>query len=221
MRNFFTFFVAILLFMPVVAYGVCPVGQYENGGCQPCPANFYCPGDNEKYECPTGTTSPGGTSICTCQVNKYWELVNCPTTGFTTVIEHYMISADSACPSGYSPVGQATDCPTVIPESSCTAISRCLDCASGLFSPAGSDEAADCGHILHFGNNQVYLRSARKTSPSFYVSVGGTEFYGNLKCFGTPPTFTGGDAGRPHLWTSNPNNNTQMCLIFDDSTQFQ
>ena len=48
----------------------------------------------------------------------------------------------------------------------------------------GADEAADCGHILHIGQREVYLRSTRiptATMPhSLNVKIGGTVFYGNM-----------------------------------------
>ncbi len=44
----------------------------------------------------------------------------------------------------------------------------------------GANEAADCGRKLHMGDNVVYLRSAKRTTPSLRVKVGGTTFYGAL-----------------------------------------
>ncbi len=45
---------------------------------------------------------------------------------------------------------------------------------------AGADEIADCGRILHFGDESVFLRSAKKTSPSLQVNLDDNMFYGNL-----------------------------------------
>ncbi len=43
-----------------------------------------------------------------------------------------------------------------------------------------ANEAADCGRKLHMGDNVVYLRSGKRTTPSLRVKVGGTTFYGAL-----------------------------------------
>jgi len=56
-------------------------------------------------------------------------------------------------------------------------------CASGLTTigyGAGADEVGDCGRVLHIGDNKVYLRSAKKTTPSLNVKIGDKTFYGNM-----------------------------------------
>ena len=53
-------------------------------------------------------------------------------------------------------------------------------CSANLRSPAGSWEQAQCGRILHIGDNIVYLRSVKKTTPSLNVMLDGTVFYGNM-----------------------------------------
>ena len=50
-------------------------------------------------------------------------------------------------------------------------------CGSGLKSQAGSRTANDCGHILHIGNNNLYLHADRRTTPSLIVDINGTQFY--------------------------------------------
>ena len=59
-------------------------------------------------------------------------------------------------------------------------------CDTGLFAPAGSGYATQCGHILHIGDNIVYLRSSKKTTPSLHVKIGNDVFYGNMT---TTPTY--------------------------------
>ena len=44
----------------------------------------------------------------------------------------------------------------------------------------GANEADDCGRILHAGNNTIYLRSEKRSSPSLRVKVGDQIFYGAL-----------------------------------------
>ena len=56
-------------------------------------------------------------------------------------------------------------------------------CDSGLTTigyGTGANEAEDCGRKLHMGDNVVYLRSAKRTTPSLRVKVGDTTFYGAL-----------------------------------------
>jgi uncharacterized repeat protein (TIGR02543 family) len=64
--------------------------------------------------------------------------------------------------------------------STSNANAACTACASGLTSPAGSDEANDCGRKLHFGSNIIYLRSNKKTTPSMAVKIGTATYYGNM-----------------------------------------
>ena len=56
-------------------------------------------------------------------------------------------------------------------------------CATGLVTcGAGlcANEAGDCGRKLHAGDNVIYLRSEKRTTPSLNVKVGDKVFYGNL-----------------------------------------
>jgi hypothetical protein len=57
------------------------------------------------------------------------------------------------------------------------------ECGVGLTttgSGIGSDEAGDCSRILHFGDDTLYLRSDKKTTPSLNFDINGTTFYGNM-----------------------------------------
>ncbi|MBR2392895.1 MAG: hypothetical protein IKB05_00175, partial [Alphaproteobacteria bacterium] len=56
-------------------------------------------------------------------------------------------------------------------------------CATGLVTcGAGkcANEAADCGRILHAGNQSIYLRSVARTSPALNVKIGNQTFFGAL-----------------------------------------
>lgn len=55
-----------------------------------------------------------------------------------------------------------------------------MECPNSWYAPAGMHELASCGRILHIGNNVVYLRSAKKTTPSMNVKIGSDTFYGNM-----------------------------------------
>ena len=43
-----------------------------------------------------------------------------------------------------------------------------------------ANEAADCGRILHAGNQSIYLRSVARTSPALNVKIGNQTFFGAL-----------------------------------------
>ena len=56
-------------------------------------------------------------------------------------------------------------------------------CALGLTtigSGLGADEAGDCGRVLNVGDEKIYLRSTKKTTPSLNISINGDVFYGNM-----------------------------------------
>ena len=51
-----------------------------------------------------------------------------------------------------------------------------VTCGSGTC----ANEADDCGRKLHMGDNTIYLRSEKRTTPSLRVMVGDKTFYGAL-----------------------------------------
>ena len=56
-------------------------------------------------------------------------------------------------------------------------------CPTGLTTigyGAGADEVGDCGRVMHMGEDKLYLRSTKKTTPSLNVKVGDTTYYGNM-----------------------------------------
>ena len=56
-------------------------------------------------------------------------------------------------------------------------------CPGGLMSPTGMWESGQCGRILHIGNDIVYLRSERKTTPSLNIDInndGVPDFFANM-----------------------------------------
>ena len=135
-------------------------------------------------ECSAGTYSPGG-DVHSCSA--------CPT-GYDDNPETGLTSADMcqiSCPGGYylAAANDAT-CSEVSPGYWAAAkvvnyggTSTRTECASGLTTigyGAGADEAADCGRVLHFGNDTLYLRSAKKTDHALHVGINGTVFYGNM-----------------------------------------
>lgn len=134
----------------------CDAGTYSAGGtvysCSECPSGYD---DNPK----TGLTSPD-----MCQIS-------CPG-------GYYLAAANDATCSEVSP-GYWAAAKVVNYGGTSTR----TECASGLTTigyGAGADEAADCGRVLHFGNDTLYLRSEKKTDHALHVGINGDVFYGNM-----------------------------------------
>lgn len=56
------------------------------------------------------------------------------------------------------------------------------NCPGKLLSPQGMHEAGSCGRLLHIGNETIYLRSTKKTTPSLNIDIdndGVPDFFGN------------------------------------------
>ena len=134
----------------------CGAGTYSAGGtvysCSECPSGYD---DNPE----TGLTSPD-----MCQIS-------CPG-------GYYLAAANDATCSEVSPGYWAAEKIVNYGDTSTR-----TECASGLTTigyGAGADEADDCGRVLHFGDDTLYLRSVKKTDHALHVGINGTVFYGNM-----------------------------------------
>ena len=134
----------------------CGVGTYSEGGlinsCSSCPSGYD---DNPET---------GLTSADMCQIS-------CPG-------GYYLAAANDATCSEVSPGYWAAEKIVNYGDTSTR-----TECASGLTTigyGAGADEAADCGRVLHFGNDTLYLRSVKKTDHALHVGINGDVFYGNM-----------------------------------------
>ena len=66
-----------------------------------------------------------------------------------------------------------------------------MECPNSWYSPAGMHELSSCGRILHIGDEVVYLRSTKKTTPSLNVDIdndGEPDFFGNVTPLDVPMT---------------------------------
>ena len=144
-------------------------GQTDAPACVECSAGTYSPGGDVHScsACPTGyddNPETGLTSADMCQIN-------CPG-------GYYLAAANDATCSEVSP-GYWAAAKVVNYGGTSTR----TECASGLTTigyGAGADEAADCGRVLHFGDDTLYLRSAKKTDHALHVGINGDVFYGNM-----------------------------------------
>ena len=142
-------------------------GIVPEKGCRICEPGTYNPGGISCEACPSGyddNPETGLTSADMCQIS-------CPG-------GYYLAAANDATCSEVSPGYWAAEKIVNYGDTSTR-----TECASGLTTigyGAGADEAADCGRVLHFGDDTLYLRSVKKTDHALHVGINGTVFYGNM-----------------------------------------
>ena len=164
--------------------------------CQPGSYSYYVYDENSG-----GSVVHYGESYnCTkCGGNTYSDKE--AATECTPCLDNYVITSGAshnsaslcelACPGGsYVPYANSTTCANVgvgyyagANTTSQGEVGRRYACPAGMTTIGyglGADEAGDCGRILHVGDNKLYLRSGKKTTPSLNVLVDGTKFYGNM-----------------------------------------
>ncbi len=185
---------------------VCNDGFYRDGmSCAPCPDGMNCAGGG--IVCPIGFYADQGTCI-SCPVGY----VDAQKSGAQSPSD-----CQIKCPGGsYIASPESAVCQIVgsgfwVPENYTNFgnAGHRNSCADGLKTPglgAGADDAADCGHILHFGLNHVYLRSEKRTSPSLCVDYHGQTFYGDMGISDMP--------GIKILY------NNQTYTVYDDTMTF-
>ena len=142
--------------------------------------------DNMCIPCTGNTYSAGGTATSCTSCNRDYTISG------TALTDHDSASdCKIYCDGGsYIAVANATQCSNVgagywAPSSTISqgSVGSRNACASGLTtigSGAGADEAGDCGRVLNVGDEKIYLRSTKKTTPSLNISINGDVFYGNM-----------------------------------------
>ncbi len=159
----------------------CKMGTYYKGSssgnvyygktssCKNCAADTYADetGMTECAACDTGYTTGGAkksTSSDACKINCAggYYLANAGDVKCTPVGANYWASG-GAVSQGYTstrnmcPAGETT-----------------------IGFGVGANEAGDCGRILHLGDNQLYLRSDKKTDLALNVMIEDKVYYGNM-----------------------------------------
>ena len=163
--------------------------------CIDCTAGNYCPGGAFTFDedddqginvCATNTYSNNVAVACTAcaTANGYTN------SGATAADHAYESSCKTTCLVGQCVAVARAACANVgtggwatggvVSQGSTLACNACPVGLATIGYGAGADEADDCGHVLHMGDNHLYLRGAYRTTPSLRVKVGDTIFYGNM-----------------------------------------
>ena len=137
-------------------------------------------------QCGAGEYSAGGdVKECTACLDNY------TTTGDALTDHDSASDCKIYCDGGsYISVANATQCSNVgagywapsstIPQGSVGSRNACASGLTTIGSGLGADEAGDCGRVLNVGDEKIYLRSTKKTTPSLNISINGDVFYGNM-----------------------------------------
>ena len=159
----------------------CSSGQYLPANaiaCETCLIGNYCAGGTYTFNetttqgitaCPDNKTSPAGSD----------DVSDCTVAGVTCAAGYYLPAnaiACETCPANSYCVGGTHSPSDTVPQG-------IMSCAAGLYSPAGAGESAQCGRILHIGDDIMYLRSDKITSPALHVDVdhdGIADYFGNM-----------------------------------------
>ena len=166
----------------------CNPGQYlpaNTLGCVSCPVGFVCNGGTYNFNTDYFQGIDFGT-ISTAPINNICA-VNFPTDLYSVYEPN-----EHTCSPGYylhAGVDSCTICPQnnkciggtyTFNETSDQGIEQC---ANG-HAPIGSSICY--GHILHIGNDVVYLKNTKLTTPSLNVGMDDGVFYANMTTTPTP-----------------------------------
>ena len=162
----------------------CSVGQYlpaNTLGCVACPTGFTCDGGTFYYDADSfqGLTFD---AVPTTQMNNICAV------NFPKNLNAIYVPNSHTCSSGYylpAGVDECTLCPS---GNACvggtysfneTADQGIVACAAPTpYAPTGS--AVCYPHILHVGNDVIYLKSTKQTTPSLNIRIGNDIFYANM-----------------------------------------
>ena len=171
-----------------------------------CSSGYYLPANADTCAvCPTGGYCNGGTFSFNPNEFQGLFLANMSTTINNICADNFPSNMYATyeknrytCSPGYYLPANAVAC-TICPANSyCPGGTYTFDetttqgitpCASGLYAPPGMWESAQCGRILHIGENVLYLRATKKTTPSLNVDINGDgipDYFGNMSTADVP-----------------------------------
>ena len=136
--------------------------------------------------CATNTYSSAKASACTaCATAQGYT-----NSGNTAAAHAELASCKATCSGGQYVATAGAGCVNVgtgyygaggtVGQNATLARNQCPVGLTTIGYGAGADEAGDCGRVMHMGEDKLYLRSTKKTTPSLNVKVGDTTYYGNM-----------------------------------------
>ena len=163
--------------------------------------------------CPNlATTCPPGTVQFITGYEDYWA-------GHVSCVDENMVcNAGQYLPAhGYecAMCPQNNYCPGGTYQYSDNQTSGLMQCPNSLQSPIGMSSVTQCGHVLHLGNDAVYLHSTKKTQHALHIDMDGdgtADFFGNMTTTETPMSY--GTNRKLKVWLNNT-----TYFIYDDSAE--
>ena len=165
----------------------CAVGYYLPAGavsCQLCPETHMCPGGTYVFN---ANHSQGVENVDILVTDAIGSCSPKFTQNFSALFKPITYNCDSGyylpadgiecvvCPNNnYCPGGKYGDSETVA--------QGIMECPNNMFSPVGVFEVGACGRKLHIGDETLYIRSQKKTTPSLNFDInhdGIPDFFGN------------------------------------------
>ena len=168
----------------------CAQGEYlpaNTLGCVVCPTGFNCPGGTYDFN-PVYFQGIMFDNITTsminniCAINFPDEIIAIYRPNIHTCMPGYFLPANvdgcTICPQNNKCVGGTY----TFNETTSQGIEACS--GNTPYAPTGS--AICYEHILHIGDDMVYLKSTKLTSPSLNVGWDGNVYYANMTTVPTP-----------------------------------
>ena len=168
----------------------CGVNQFLPAGaisCEECPVNHTCLGGTYTFNATQTQGLDDGDILvvdaigsCVKNFNKSYSAIFEPIT-YTCTPGYYLpanMDACTQCPQNNKCVGGTY----TFNETTDQGIEACANPTP--FAPAGSTICYP--HVLHIGDDVVYLKSTKLTTPSLNVGMDGDVFYANMTTVPTP-----------------------------------
>ena len=187
-------------------------------GCRSCPTGFVCAGGTYSFNKNKSQGIYMGRFFTQSLNNScVKDLIGIDTNNHSIIFAHFTPNTHT-CSVGYYLPANIDECVICPANSICiggtysfneTTDQGIVPCTSDTYSPTGSTVCYP--HILHVGNDNVYLRSNKLTTPSLNIKIGNDVFYANMT---TIPTKMNKDSAH-YLRVQWDNNDYYVC---DDTT---
>ena len=158
-----------------------------------CATGYYLPANTDICEiCPSWAVCDGGIYTFNENINQGILIkakVNNGCGKILPVLTPIFELNEHNCSAGYYMPMNYDGCVVCPANSYCSGgtymFNKIIDqgiesCPNNWYSPMGMSSVAQCGRILHVGEDIVYLRNVKKTTPSLNIKVGDDIFYGNM-----------------------------------------